>query len=144
MSLSKEELVEYLKKKTKEKWDNSKEPYYLSMVQPELSKEGKDYRAAIGDQTLSAFSNSVKELDLVRHPKYYAKIGLVPAGSDFTFDKEIDTPNSTNRKQDNSQGFSKKNVAVVSDFLILMSKLDDSDLEGFNIPSKVLAKMLKS
>lgn len=145
--MTKDELIEFLQRRTTEVWDASKQPYYLARVQPDLRESGKNYREATGEQTLALFSETVPNIRVVRHPHQKAKIGLVPASSSFEF-SEIEGQSSTEATTpalpSRSRVYRPGSQRVVVDFLQLLSTLDDDDLKDFHIPSLVLAKMLRS
>lgn len=145
--MTKDELIEFLQRRTTEVWDVSKQPYYLARVQPDLRESGKNYREATGEQTLALFSEAVPNIRVVRHPHQKAKIGLVPASSSFEF-SEIEGQSSTEATTpalpSRSRIYRPGSQRVVADFLQLLSTLDDDDLKDFHIPSLVLAKMLRS
>ena len=145
--MTKDELIEFLQRRTTEVWDVSKQPYYLARVQPDLRESGKNYREATGEQTLALFSETVPNIRVVRHPHQKAKIGLVPASSSFEF-SEIEGQSSTEATTpalpSRSRVYRPGSQRVVVDFLQLLSTLDDDDLKDFHIPSLVLAKMLRS
>lgn len=143
-----DELRNFLIRRTQETWSGEARPFYLAMVQPELLREGKDYKSAIGEETLSHFAKEIDKLELIRHPTQLAKIGLVPAGSGFTFEDTAttETPKSTepiSRGEPAYKGRVSRSEKTVLDFLRLLGKLDDNDIEGFNIPAKVPAKMVR-
>lgn len=141
MSFDEAALKKFLIKRTKEVWEASKQPYYLARVQPELKDDGNDYKAVTGEKTLSDFAGTVSGVTLVRHPHQRAKVGLVPTGESFQFrEAAADKPAVFQPKASYSHPRSQR---IVIDFLKLLSQLDDDDLEGFEIPAAVIAKLLR-
>ncbi|MCC5957701.1 MAG: hypothetical protein JJU07_16495 [Natronohydrobacter sp.] len=145
--MTKEELIEFLQRRTTEVWEDSSQPYYLARVQPDLQESGRNYRDATGEQTLASFSETVPDIRVVRHPHQKAKIGLVPASSSFEFleiEGQSSTEATTPLMPSRSRIYRPGSQRVVADFLQLLSTLDDDILKDFHIPSLVLAKMLRS
>lgn len=142
MPMSEADLTEFLKRKAQEAWSESSEPYYLAMVQPDLAKSGLNYKDAIREMKLSEFANKSDEFNFVRHPKKFAKIGVVPLGKEYSFpelDRREVEIGSVKVERDTFAGRER----VVMDFLRLLSNLDEDNLRGFSIPASVIAGILK-
>jgi hypothetical protein len=136
------QLRDYLIARTKEVWETSNQPYYLANVQPELSKISKSYKSVIGEKTLSQFAGEIAEVRVVRDENQRARIGIVPAGEAFDFETS-EKASRTKEAQPASRGRVGRQQETVIDFLSLLSTLSDQELEGFVIPAKVLAKLLR-
>lgn len=137
-----EELEEFLTKRANETWNQKNGPYFLAMVQPELNALNFDYKSVTGTTTLSQFSRNLDKVRVVQHPHQRAKIGLVPIDAGFEFDvSETPEPDTSARIYKKHQ--SKTGKRVVVDFLHALSELEDKDLDGFEIPALIIAKMLR-
>lgn len=138
-------LIEFLKEKARSSWDDAEQPYLLSMVSPDLKAEDIDYRSILGEERLKTFVKRTEgnnNYNMVEHPSQKAKVGVVPAGVQFTFvdnDEYQKTPIEDIRPQKNSIT---ERERIVIDFLRILSKLPDKDLDGVIIPTRVLAKIL--
>ena len=149
MTFSANELNTFLVRRTNEVWSETQAPYFLARVQPELMVDGKSYRDVTGDSPLSIYAERIPGVRLVRHPHQKAKIGLVPENTTFEFSEALELRSWSDSELPRSsetlavRSRRRKSEHVVMDFLQLLARLDCDDLEGFSIPAKVIAKLLR-
>jgi hypothetical protein len=140
-----EGIAKFLIGRTNEHWGKNKEPYLLSYVTPELQALGINYKAILGPgTTLKQFAGTLADqLKIVVHPIHKAKVGLVPATSNFVFHAEPtvgpihaeDRPKKKPRQP--SQRF------IVMQFLAALSRLSEEEIKSVNIPVSILARLME-
>lgn len=123
-------------------WKNGEQPYHLSLVAGDLKAEGVNYKDILGDEKLKAFVARTSDENgyrLVEHPLKKPKIGIVPADAKFEFTDIPPLPRSSPNPK--LLAPSSQDRAVL-DFLQVLSKLDDADLDTVIIPTRVFVKLL--
>lgn len=131
-------LGAFLKQKALESWE-SKTPYLLSFLSPDLKTEGSSYKDIVGeDETLKQFvvrTGDAYGYKLVQHPAKKAKVGVIPIGEEFTFEDET-RASSHNLRESRPDG-------VLVDFLKALGRLPASDVDKVVIPASVLVKLAR-
>lgn len=145
MEITKETLAEVIEKKTREHWEDKQTPYLLADVVPDIVKEGFDYKALISPLSLKQFTAGMGgKVKVIQHSYLKAKVGLIPADKDFSFDQQpVVSPKQAAKDEIVARGNFRSNKYVVLNFLQALSALSDEDLEKVVIPASVLAKLLK-
>lgn len=139
-------ILSFAAKRAQEIWDKSGQPYLLAYLSPELSDIGINYKDVLGGQRLKEFVESAPErVKVVSHPVQKAKIGLIPPDKDFEYPLEPKSAtgktNSTPASGERSKGGRRR--FIVSNFLELLSELDDDDAAQVQIPTSILTKLLR-
>jgi hypothetical protein len=133
----------FIVERTKAHWEESRSPYLLSNISPELKARGVDYRAVLGEQKLKDFVHANAGLDfkVISHPAQRAKIGLIPAGEEYDFlTVETDAAEGPIEAPRKSVGGSR--VGAMVSFLRALSHLTDEELDQIVIPTRVLVKLV--
>jgi hypothetical protein len=140
MTHSKAELSAEIIELAEACWDTSAEPLLLSKLGPALKNGGFDYKSILLEQGLGSFiSNEVDELKIVKHPSQYAKIGVLPAAAEYSYE-EYKAP-STNELTEQDRLI--KSRRAFYDFIKAISKLPPEDIEDVNIPTRVIVRLLE-
>lgn len=129
----------FLREMADAEWNQSKEPYLLSMAAPKLKDRGIIYREVLGQEKLKAFAKrtgSASGYRVVEHPLQKAKVGIVPEGAQFEF-PPIPTKSSNPK---GAPAFNRERIVI--EFLRALSNLSDEELKTVSIPTRVLAKLL--
>ena len=91
-----EKLATALIEATTECWAANQRPLLLSNLPAELAKRGiQDYKSILEDSSLKAFAQDLAakgQLEVVTHPSYSAKVGLVPHGETYDYSVEVKAP----------------------------------------------------
>ena len=139
-------ILTFAAKCAQEAWDEDQQPYLLARLSPDLAKQGVNYKGVLGTQRLKDFVRSAPErIKVVAHPFQKSKIGLIPHDKYFEYDvtsvpaetKAPATP-SFGGKSSGSRG-----RYIVSNFLQLLSELDDADVAQVQIPTYILTKLMR-
>ena len=142
MDHTKDDIQRVLSEKAKERWETEKRPYLLSDVGLDMKIRGIDYRAILGEERVKGFVQRTQEAAgyrLVAHPSQKAKIGIVPAGVDFSFAEASEADGEQARKPVEP---SRREGPVIA-FLRAVSRLPDEDQDAVIIPVRVLTKLLR-
>lgn len=140
MTNSKNDLKDEIIKISTEHWKNSNEPLLLSQLGPDLKANDLDYKEILGGQGLRQFINTeISELAIAQHPHQYAKLGVHPAGESFSY---TDAP-VENRTEQTEQDKLRKNRRAFYGFIQAISDLPPEELEGVNIPARVIVRLLE-
>lgn len=139
-----ESLNEFIVRKTNEHWEKTKAPYLLSYVTTDLAPLGAHYRNIIGEGvTLKQYVSGIPSVRVVVHPLHKAKVGLVPANVQFSFEIEPSVRSSGLVTEPLKRPRMPPQRYIVMQFLNLLSKLPEEDLKSVNIPVHVLAKLVE-
>ncbi len=139
------DLLAFLKEKAEKNWKEQEQPYFLSMVSPELREMNIDYKSILGAERLKTFVQRMRSesgFKIVEHPTQKAKIAIIPSSENFEFEVDPklnftrEAPLRDRRKSDNRE------EAVLS-FLRLLGDLPKDDLDAINIPVRVLARLIR-
>lgn len=139
-------LRNFIQKRTKEVWDKSQKPYYLSFIAVDLAKSNIDYKPIIAPLRLRQWAtvNEVAGTKLVIHSKHKAKVGYIPENVEYSFDDEdlmekpetaVVSKKSHHREVDRRPLFN---------LLESLSKLSDKELEAIHIPVKIFVRLFKN
>lgn len=139
-------ILTFAAKCAREAWDKNQQPYLLARLSPDLVKEGVNYKEALGEQRLKEFVRSAPDrIKVVFHPSQKSKIGLVPPDKDFEY-VATSAPAETKAPALSSSGekaSSSRRRYIVSNFLQLLSELDDADTADVQIPTHILMKLMR-
>lgn len=133
------ELKTALRDIAKEHWTKYSHPVLLSNLPPLIDEKIQDYKELLRGSSLKSYiikESGAANVKLVEHPIQKAKVGIVPADTDFQFEP-IPTDASAARKP-------KFDPSILLTFLNELSKLPDTEIEKVNIPVSVLVKLIKS
>lgn len=142
---SAETILRYAIARAQEAWADA-QPYMLARLSPDLLKEGINYKEVLGEQRLKDFVLAAPDrIKVVTHPTQRSKIGLVPPDADFAFapasesiaPQIVTSPTSGDRTKGSRRRY------VVSNFLHLLSELDDADAVQVQIPMHILTKLMR-
>ena len=144
MEFTKETLADVITKKTQEHWDDKQTPFLLAHVVPAIVKEGFDYKALIAPLSLKQFASGMNgKVKVIQHSSHKARVGLIPANEEYSFEQlPVTTPKQAAKDDIVNRG-PRSNKYVVLNFLQALSDLSDEELEKVVIPASVLAKLLK-
>jgi hypothetical protein len=136
-----DDIQRVLSEKTKERWEAEQRPYLLSYVGLDMKINGIDYRAILGEERVKGFVQRTQDAGgyrLVAHPSQKAKIGIVPAGVDFSFAETSEADGKRIGKPVEPP----RHERAVTAFLRALSRLPDKDQDAVIIPVRVLTKLL--
>ena len=137
-----DDIQRVLVEKAKERWDAGRRPYFLSDVGIDMKIKEIDYRAILGDERIKAFvlrTQDAAGYRLVTHPSQKAKIGIVPAGEEFSFSEASGADGEQTRKPTEPPSHERAVIA----FLRALSRLPNEDQDAVIIPVRVLTKLLR-
>lgn len=139
-------IIAFARARAEAAWEKDQQPYLLAFLSPDLVKEGVDYKEVLGGQRLKDFLNAAPaHIKLVFHPHQKSKIGIIPANKDYIFPVAAPEPAPVAEPKalpDDRGGRSKRRY-IVSQFLQLVAELDDVDAAQVQIPTLILAKLLR-
>lgn len=129
------DLSDALRQIAENYWADHSRPHLLSALPRELSTRlGSDYKTLIGDESLKTFISRTGETSgyrLVEHPTQRAKLGIVPAGVDYTFETaEASSP---------AAGASREDVQAFARVLLSLSA---DERKSLTLPAEVVARLL--
>lgn len=128
-------LIDFIKDSIKNKWEVDQFPLLTSELGNRLSYE---QRQAIGLPLTQWLEKNLDSLNakIVVHPKFTAKIGLIPKDKDFLFEnQDINNETSVNKKRDEKDG--------VIELLSRLERLSSEEMASISIPLNVVIKLLK-
>lgn len=145
MEQTPEAILTFAARCAQETWDGNQQPYLLARLSPDLAKEGVNYKDVLGEQRLKDFVRSAPDrIKVVAHPSQKSKVGLIPPDKDFEYDA---TPTRIGAKAPTPSSFSEKRSGhrcyIVSNFLQLLSELDDAEAAQVQIPTHILTKLMR-
>ena len=145
MELTAEAILEFAAQRAQKTWDDNATAYLLAKLSPELREQGVDYKEVIGSQTLKEFvSGAPDKLRVVLHPTQRSKVGLVPAGIDFEFPVTVEEPAKDTAPTAQPRPPSRHGArTTVMTFLELVGRLEPADAERVQIPTDILAKLVR-
>lgn len=139
-------IIAFARSRAEAAWEKNQQPYLLALLSPELSKEGVDYKEVLGGQRLKDFLGAaVAQIKLVSHPNQKSKIGIIPADKDYMFPvaaAEAAPVAAEKAPAEERSGRSRRRY-IVSQFLQLIAELDDGEAAQVQIPTHILAKLLR-
>lgn len=141
MDHTEDDIQRVLGEKAKERWETEQRPYLLSDVGMDMKINGIEYRAILGEERVKGFVQRTQDAGgyrLVAHPSQKAKIGIVPAGVDFSFSEASGGDGERIRKPVEPPSHERAVIA----FLRAISRLPDEDQDAVIIPVRVLTKLL--
>lgn len=142
MDQTEDGLKAFLRGEAQKAWQSGEQPYWLSMLAPDLKPLGIDYKSILGEERLKAFVKRTEgetTYRVVEHPRIKAKVGLVPWEQTFVFTIEAAAESGReNSRSDVVYGREK----VVLAFLKSLAKLSDDELDSVVLPTRVLVKLL--
>lgn len=151
MDATADAIRDYAIQRTHEAWVE-KQPYFLARLSPELQARGVNYKEVIGPRPLKRFleEEAASHLRVVSHPLKRNMIGLIPAGEHYEFASQIinSEDESTGVRQveplaHERAGKKPNGRFIVMAFLDLLAELDPSDLDKVNLPTSILAKLVR-
>ncbi len=140
-----ESILSFAAERAKDAWAKDGQPYLLSRLSPDLLMEGINYKGVLGDQRLAELMRTGHAyVKLVSHPTQKAKIGLIPTDKEFEFSTEPVTESKHSSATPSSdRARSSRRRYIVSNFLQLLSELDDADSAQVQIPTNILTKLMR-
>jgi len=128
-------------------WEQDKKPFLLAKLTPEFIKNGLNYRNVLGEMSLKEFfMGAPDKITVVAHPTQKAKIGLIPVGEQFQYEiserpsAAIISFETTSVDRQHKGG---RRRYLVMNFLQLLSELDEKDAVQVQIPTHILAKLVR-
>lgn len=144
--VSPEAILSFAFERAKDAWSKNEQPYFLARLGPDLAREGINYKGILGEQRLADFVRSGhKYVKVVSHPTQRSKIGLIPPDKDFEFAVEPVSPESkfASGPSPIDRGRGSRRRYIVSNFLQLLSELNDADAAQVQIPTNILTKLMR-
>ena len=142
-----EAILDFAARRARETWEAQQQPYLLSRLSPELSKEGIDYKGILGEQRLKEFMRTAPagRIKVVTHKTQKSRIGLIPADQEFEFETVAEAvaqpplvkPSGTEKGKRSWRAY------IVSNFLQLVSELDEAEAAQVQIPLPLLTKLMR-
>ncbi len=140
MTDTKKNLAKKIIEFSTEHWNKSAEPLLLSQLGPDLKTADFDYKKILDGQGLRRFIDTeISELSIAQHPQQYAKLGVHPANESFSY---TDAPNETKPESTELDKLRKSRRAFYG-FIQAISDLPPEEIEGVNIPAKVIVRLLE-
>lgn len=146
MDKTSDAILTFAAKCAQEAWDKDQQPYLLARLSPDLVREGINYKDVLGNQRLKDFLRSApNRLKMVSHPSQKAKIGIIPPDKDFEYEvmpalaaAKASPPSPVSERSGGS-----RRRYIISNFLQLLSELDDVDAAQVQIPTHILTKLMR-
>lgn len=141
-----ESILAFARQKAQQAWDNKAPPYLLSNLSPDLAKEGIDYKGVLGEQRLKDFLRSAPtQIKVVVHPTQKSKVGLIPPDESYAYETTQVPAESTPvaKPAGSEKGKRSWRVYIVSNFLQMLSELEDSEASQVQIPLPILTKLMR-
>lgn len=137
-------IIDFAAAQAIKEWEDKARPYLLARLSPDLAARGIDYRAVLGEQKLKDFVRTSDKLKVIVHPHQKSKIGLIPPEQDYTFPEEAEAPDpSAPSQQPRERSTASRRRYVVTNFLQLLSELDDAEAAQVVIPTNILTKLMR-
>lgn len=139
-------ILKFAADRAQEAWEKNEYPYLLARLSPDLAREGVNYKGVLGDQKLADFVRSAPgQVKVVSHPTQKSKIGLIPPERDFEFPMQpgLPEPRTSASSPPSDRNKSSRRRYIVSNFLQLLSELDDADAAQVQIPTNILTKLMR-
>jgi hypothetical protein len=146
MDKTPEAIIAFARARAEAAWERDQQPYLLAFLSPDLTKEDVDYKEVLGGQRLKDFlSAATAHIKLVFHPHQKSKIGIIPADKDYIFPVAAPDPAPVVEPKALSEERGGRSLRryIVSQFLQLVADLDDEDAAQVQIPTHILAKLLR-
>ena len=143
MKQDEEWLKALVVRRTQETWEESQQPYYISFIATDSTKDSVDYREIISPLRLRqwAIASEIDGVKIVSHPIHKAKVGFIPSDKEYTFD---DAKNPQVLRQMNSVVKKTTNRRSTLQFLEALSTLSDKELDEVSIPLKTIVHLLNT
>lgn len=141
-----ESILLFASERAKEEWSKNEMPYLLARLSPDLSRVGINYKGVLGEQRLADFVRSGHSyVKVVSHPTQRSKIGLIPPDKEFEYVAEpaASEPEIACATPSIDRSRSSRRRYIVSNFLQLLSELDDADAAQVQIPTNILTKLMR-
>ena len=140
MVQTKKDLTERIVELAKENWQNTSEPLLLSRLGSILKAEGFEYKETLDGQGLRNFiDNDVAELTIAQHPQQYAKVSVHPTEVSFSYSSAP----VENKSEPSGLDKLRKNRRAFYGFIQAISELPPEEIEGVNIPARVIVRLLE-
>ena len=140
MAHTKEDLAEKIVALATANWGETSKPLLLSRLGPDLKAEDFDYKEILAGQGLRNFiDKEIADLTVAQHPQQYAKVGVHPASQTFSYSDAIveDKPEPSEFDK------LRKNRRAFYGFIQAISELPPEEIEGVNIPARVIVRLLE-
>lgn len=141
-----ESILSFAAERAQEEWDKNEQPYMLADLSPDLARNGINYKSVLGGQRLKAFVvSSPKHVKVIVHPTQKAKIGLIPPDEEFEFTTEPPSAATQAKSASTFGGKGRRSHRrhIVSNFLQLLSELDDDAVAQVQLPTHILTKLMR-
>ena len=145
MDKTREAILEFAAGQAEREWNAKQHPYLLARLSPDLSAQGIDYKEVLGEMKLNEFVRTAGEkIKVVSHPSQKSKIGLIPPDKDFEYPVESFVARASDAATSRIErsGVSRRRY-IVSNFLQLVSELDDADAAQVQIPTNILTRLMR-
>lgn len=139
-----EGIIDFAAAQAAKEWDEKQRPYLLARLSPDLAAQGIEYKEVLGEQKLKDFVRTSDKLKVVVHPNQRSKIGLIPPDQDYTYPAEaIAAPEAVAVPPRPDRSNASRRRYIVSNFLQLVSELDEAEAAQVQIPTHILTKLMR-
>lgn len=127
-------------------WEESQQPVLLAALPPLIERVIGNYDEALDGQGLFRFAQKelADDVEVVRHPVQFAKVGLIPKGEAYQFPTDGSGPKKgfsfTRMLRENARG-KPSNKTKLDTLLEILGDLDEEDAKQVSIPFHVILKL---
>mgnify|MGYP003554565011 CR=1 FL=1 len=116
-------------------WSEKARPVLLSALPKLLNEQlNDDYKSLLAEESLKSFIKRTEEQSgyrLVEHPTQRAKLGLIPASENFSFESEEKSSTVIDMNRDDIYAFAR-----------VLQSLSEDDRKSITFPASVVMKLL--
>ncbi len=129
------DLINFIKETIQNKWDADQYPLLTSELGNRLTYEQKQTMGLPLTQWLNKNLDSL-HAKIIVHPRFTAKIGLIPKNKEFEFEnQDIDNEKDVAKKSDNKDSTIK--------LLNHLNRLSADEIASISVPLNIVIKLLK-
>lgn len=141
MNQDKDWLKALVARRTQETWPKRQQPYYISFIATDATKEGADYRVIIAPLKLRqwALTVEINGVKAIAHPVHKAKVGFIPAQEEYVFADGEGSQVSELAPKDLMRASTRR---LTIQFLEALARLPDEALDEILIPVKTIVRLL--
>ena len=137
-----EELLAAIVKLVQDHWDENSQPLLTSTLGVKLREKGLNYKDILQGGTLKAFlAKHSKEVGIAQDPVHHAKVGVFPAGKNYTFPTENDVSLAIGGEEVGVD--LKKSRGAFYAFIREISRLSRDEIDSIHIPTRVIVRLLE-